>query len=176
MLGLLACAAAFVLPSGQPGAALAPAARAPLAPRVASAPVMEDIKGNFGLTKLKNEGAYFFQMPAPKTVRRRGSKLRPRRRALSVRNSSRNSCRPAAERQLRICRRAAVDPLLSTQFASQRAQPRSPRRSQGPSGRLPGFFTPENFEDMEVSFRAIFVLALGGGAAVGLAAGLLGLY
>ena len=29
---------------------------------------------------------------------------------------------------------------------------------------------------MEVSFRAIFVLALGGGAAVGLAAGLLGLY
>lgn len=93
-----------------------------------------------------------------------------------MRNSSRSSCLPPAERQLRICRRAAADPLLSTQFASQRAQPRSPRRSQGPSGRLPGFFTPENFEGMEVSFRAIFVLALGGGAAVGLAAGLLGLY
>ena len=41
---------------------------------------------------------------------------------------------------------------------------------------LPGFFTPENFEDMEVSFRAIFVIGLGGASAVGLAAGLLGLY
>lgn len=91
-----------------------------------------------------------------------------------MRNSSRSSCLPPAERQLRICRRAAAAPPLSTQ--SQRAQPRSPRRSQAPSGRLPGFFTPENFEGMEVSFRAIFVLALGGGAAVGLAAGLLGLY
>ena len=65
MLGLLACAAAFVLPSGQPGAALAPAARAPLAPR----PSVTMAGDNFGLTKLKNEGSYFFQGPSPKTVR-----------------------------------------------------------------------------------------------------------
>ena len=65
MLGVLAVAAAFVLPSGQPGAALAPAARAPLAPR----PSVTMAGDNFGLTKLKNEGSYFFQGPSPKTVR-----------------------------------------------------------------------------------------------------------
>ena len=176
MLGLLVCAAAFVLPSGQPGAALAPAARAPLAPR----PSVTMAGDNFGLTKLKNEGSYFFQGPSPKTVRapplEAGAGVIARDRPSAIGRAAAALLHPSPLQQQRICRRAAAAPLSPPQIAPQYADPRSPRRPQGPSGRLPGFFTPENFEDMEVSFRAIFVLALGGGAAVGLAAGLLGLY
>ena len=175
MLGLLVCAAAFVLPSGQPGAALAPAARAPLAPR----PSVTMAGDNFGLTKLKNEGSYFFQGPSPKTVRapplEAGAREIARDRPSATGRAAAARLRTPLQ-QLRICRRAAAAPSPSPQFSLQRAQPLSPRRSQGPSGRLPGFFTPENFEDMEVSFRAIFVIGLGGASAVGLAAGLLGLY